>query len=189
MGFLRSVITVVVITLFLSALNPGVYAQEEKKFLVKFAVINMEKIRRRADSVQDINAQIKTYRTAFQVDVKKEEDELRAANEELTRQRTILSAEAFAEKRREFEKNLAAVQRSVQKRKQDLDKAKTEALVKVREALHKIVLEYSNERGLTLIFRKNQTVLVAKPLEITDEIMGRLNKALPKIKVAQPGQP
>jgi hypothetical protein len=32
-------------------------------------------------------------------------------------------------------------------------------------------------------------VLVAKPLEITDEIMARLNKALPKIKVAQPGQP
>lgn len=139
--------------------------------------------------MKDINVQIKNFRNAFQADVKKEEDELRAANEELARQRAILSTEAFAEERRKFEQRLGAVQRSVQKRKQDLDKAQTVALIKVREVLHKIVLELANEQGLTLIFRKNQTVLVAKPLEITDEIMARLNKALPAIKVEKPGQP
>jgi outer membrane protein len=189
MGFMRAAVAVVIFTFGVSILVPDVSAQEAKKVLVKFAVINMEKIRRKAAAVQDINAQIKVYRSAFQADVKKEEEELREANEELSRQRAILSTEAFTEERRKFEQKVAAVQRSVQKRKQELDKIQTGSLVKVREALHKIVLEYSNEESLTLIFRKNQMVLVAKPLEITDEIMARLNKALPKIKVAQPGQP
>lgn len=189
MNYLRLIASAVIVILGLSIVGPGALAQEPTKVLIKFAVINMEKIRREASAVTDINTQIKNFRIAFQADVKKEEDELRAANEELARQRAILSTEAFAEERRKFEQRLAAVQRSVQKRKQELDQAQTGALIKVREALHKIVLEFANEEGLTLIFRKNQTVLVAKPLEITDEIMMRLNKALPAVKVEKPGQP
>jgi outer membrane protein len=189
MIFLRFMMSAAVVILGLSFVSHSALAQEPTKILVKFAVINMEKIRREASAVTDINEQIKNFRIAFQADVKKEEDELRAANEELARQRAILSTEAFAEERRKFEQRLAAVQRSVQKRKQELDKAQTGALIKVRETLHKIVLELANEESLTLIFRKNQTVLVAKPLEITDEVMARLNKALPTVKVEKPGQP
>ena len=38
------------------------------------------------------------------------------------------------------------------------------------------------------IFRKKVTVLVAKPLEITKEVLLLLDKKLPKVKVAEPGR-
>lgn len=163
-------------------------AQEPTKIFVKIAVIDMQRIRRTAAVVKDIGIQIKAYRTAFQTDVRKEEKELRTANQELARQRTILAPEAFAAERRKFEEKLAAVQRSVQQRKQELDKVQGGVLQTVREALHGIILNFANENGLTLIFAKKQTILVAKPLEITDEILARLDKKLPQLKVAAPGQ-
>ena len=49
--------------------------------------------------------------------------ELRANDQELVRQRSVLSAEAFSLKRREFEAKVAQVQREVQDRKRELDKA------------------------------------------------------------------
>ena len=188
MGFLRAVFLTVCALLASAPLAPPVLGQEQKKIFVKIAVIDMDSIRQNAAVVKDIDAQIKKYRTAFQAEVKKEEEELRNARQELARQRTILSPDAFAEERRKFEQNLVSVQRSMQRRKLELDKVQAQALLKVRKILNEVVVKVANENEITLIFRKKQTVLVAKPLEITQQVLTLLDEKLPSVKVAKPGQ-
>ncbi len=166
---------------------PAAAADEGEKIIVKIAVLDVDTIRRDASAAKDIRDQINKYRTSFQTAIQKEEEELRNANQELARQRTILSPEAFAAERKKFEDRLAEVQRLVQQRKDDLEKSFNDAMRAVNDALNEIVVELANQESLTLIIRRDQTVLVAKALEITPVVLDRLNKKLPKVKVADPG--
>jgi Skp family chaperone for outer membrane proteins len=80
------------------------------------------------------------------------------------------------------------VQRKVQQRKQNLDKALNDAMFEVQKSLNKIVVDLAKEHSLTLVLRKEQTVLVAKPLNITEVVLQRLDQVVPTIKVVEPGK-
>lgn len=161
---------------------------QEQTIPLKIAIIDVDAIQRNAVAVKEIRSQIGKYRSAFQADIQKEETELRNANQELARQRTILSPEAFAEERRKFEQRLITVQQKVQLRKQELEKAQIGAMRQVQAALNEIITGIAKERKLTLILRENQVVLSATALKITDEVLARLDQKLPSISVPEPGK-
>jgi len=150
---------------------------------IKIAIIDIDAIRLHAAVVKDIRSQIVKFRKLYQATIQKEEEELRNANQELARKRAILTPEAYAQERRKFEQRLANVQRLLQTRKQDLDKAQGDAMSKVEGILNGIVLEMAKEKGLDLILRKNQTVLGAKSLHITKEVLDILDKKLPSLEL------
>ena len=163
------------------------FAQEANK-TIKIGVIDINMIIRDASAFKAIREQIGNYRKVFQAEIQKEEEALRSANEELTRQRTLLSAEAFAEKRRDFEKRVAGVQRLVQQRKQNLDRAQGAAMEKIQKSLQEIVTAFALEQDLSLVLRKDQTILTSKALLITKVVLDRLNSSMPTIKVEPPAQ-
>jgi Skp family chaperone for outer membrane proteins len=155
---------------------------------VKIAVIDINLIIRDALAFKVIREQIGKYRKVFQAEIQKEEEALRNANQELARQRTLLSTEAFAEKRRSFEKRVAQVQRLVQQRKQNLDRSQGAAMEEIQKSLNKIISEVAVELDISLIMRKDQTILANKLLRITKVVLDRLNVAMPTIKVAVPAK-
>jgi len=167
-------------------------AQEKKAESVKkpsyvnVAIIDINEIRRKAKVVQNIRNQINKYRKIFQDEIKKEEEKLRKANQELSRQRAILSPEAFAEERRKFEQRLVEVQRKVQERRQSLDRAFNTSMRAVENKLSIIVTGIAKVKKLSLIIRRDQTVLASEALSITNEALAVLNKKMPTYKVADP---
>ncbi len=192
MGLRPSAISILCALVSLASLTGPAAAQKPEAdkdviTLLNMAVIDTEVIRRNSRAFKDIRAQIAKYRKAIQADIQKEEEALRSANEELARKRAILAPETFAEERRQFEERLVQVQRTVQKRKKDLERVAAAAVRKVEAVLNKIIDEVANEQSLGLILRKNQTVLVATELDITPHVLKRLNTALPSLKVSDPG--
>ncbi len=163
-------------------------AAQEGPLLLRPAVIDLDLIRREAAVAKDVRAQIGKYHEAFLAENKKDEEALRVAGQELSRKRTILAPDAFAEERRKFEQYLEEVQRAVQKRKRDLDRVQEETMRKFGAVLTKVIAELAQERKLTLILRKDQTFLVAKKLNITADVLKRLDKKLPTLKVPPPGK-
>lgn len=163
------------------------FAQEANKS-IKIGVIDINMIIRDASAFKAIREQIGNYRKVFQAEIQKEEEALRGANEELTRQRTLLSAEAFAEKRRDFEKRVAGVQRLVQQRKQNLNRAQGAAMEKIQKSLQDVVTAFATEQDISLVVRKDQTILTSKSLLITKVVLDRLNSVMPTIKVEPPVQ-
>jgi Skp family chaperone for outer membrane proteins len=153
---------------------------------IKIGVIDINMIIRDALAFNSIREQIGKYREVFQEEIQKEEEALRSANQELTRQRNLLSAEAFAGKRRDFEKRVTEVQRLVQQRKQNLDRAQGAAMKKIQKSLQDIITAFALEQDVSLILRKDQTVLASNTLFITKVVLDRLNSALPTIKVVSP---
>lgn len=153
---------------------------------LRIGVIDIEQIRRDATAVKDARDQIATFHNAVQAEIQKEENELREANQELARQRTLLAPEAFTEERRKFEARLVEVQRKVQERRQELDDIQNDVMRRMNEAMAEIVVEIAQEQGFGLILRLDQSVFAAQPLLITQPVLDRLNKKLPSIKIAEP---
>lgn len=163
------------------AVGPSAIAQEIPP--ARVAVLDYQRLLRDSSSAVDIKAQIARQRQIYQSEITKQEQELRDADQELARQRTILAPEAFAQKRREFEERVAGIQRSVQARKRDLDQAYDFGIKQVQQALVGIITELAEERGFNLILSRQQIVYADKALNISDEVLVRLNDRLPKVTV------
>lgn len=190
---MKSIIsTMILAAVFLGISIPAPAVAQEKDdpptpTEMQIAIIDLDTIRRESTAMQQIREQIKKFRSVFQEEIQKEEEELRAANQELARQRTILSPDAFAEERKKFEDRLSQVQRSVQKRKTELDKSQQEAMNEVQKTLNQVVANVAAEKSIALVLRRDQIVLSATSLEITEEVLRRLNERLPKVTVPEPG--
>src|SRR3546814_3315299 len=72
-------------------------------------VIDTNRIMTEAKAMKNIRDQIERIRGAFQNEIKKEEDELRAADQDMAGQRQLLSPEAFNQRRQELQQRAAAL--------------------------------------------------------------------------------
>ena len=98
---------------------------------------------------------------------------------------TTLNPESYADKRRDFESQVAEVQRKVQERGRQLDQAKAAALNQVREAMIDVARELAEQRGFNLLLPSSGLVLFSPQIDLTDEILTRLDQKLPNIKVPE----
>jgi len=158
------------------------YAQQN------IAVVDIQRIMRESNATKSITDQIEKQRTTYQQEITKQENDLRNAEQELNKQRTIISPEAFAERRRAFEQRVGNLQRDVQNRKRELDKSLNGATITVQNALRDIIGALVTERKYTLILIKSQTAYNAPEMEVTEEVLKRLNAKLPSVKVPPPGK-
>ena len=164
----------------LIAVSAPAYAQQN------VGVVDTQRIMRDSSATKSIGDQIAKMRTTYQQDITKQENELRTAEQELNRQRTIISPEAFAERRRAFEQRVGNLQRDVENRKRELDKSVQVAMGSVQKELNTIIGALVEERKLTLVLPKSQTIYHSPQMEVTDEVMKRLNSKLATVKVPPP---
>ena len=170
----------VVVAVAMAVLAAGAGAQEIPT--ARIAVLDYQRLLRDSSSAVDIKAQIARQRQIYQSDITKQEQELRDADQELARQRTILAPEAFAQKRRQFEERVAGIQQSVQARKRDLDRAYDFGIKQVQQALVGIITELAEERGFNLILSRQQIVYADKALDISDEVIGQFEERVAGIQ-------
>lgn len=154
---------------------------------LKVAILDVERVRRSALAVKAIHSQLGVHIDSYRSETQKEEQEIRSAQDELARKRTVLSPEAYAEERRKLEEQLIGAQNRVQERRQALERVNADAMQQVQAVLETIVGEIAAEQQLTLILRKDQVVFLSPDLEITDQVLQRLDKALPTVPVSSPG--
>lgn len=145
------------------------------------AVLDVQKVLRESVAVKALTGTMEERRTRYQAELRKTEEELRNAHQELARQRAILSAEVFADKRKQLEEQVAALQRAAQERKRGLDQAFGKGMAQVQRELAEIAGEIAEERGLDLILSKAAVVIVKSKLDITDDALARLNARLPEV--------
>lgn len=147
-----------------------------------FAIIDVQKVLRDSTAVRALSEAVKKRREKAQADLREKESALRTADQELARQRTILSAEAFGQKRKELEQQVATLQREANQLRRDFDRDFANGIQQVQKELALVAREMAKERGLDLILSKATVVIVKPEFELTDEALKRLNARLPKIK-------
>jgi Skp family chaperone for outer membrane proteins len=152
------------------------------------AVIDYQRILTEAAAARSIREQIEVRRKAYQEEIGKEEQRLHEADKEFARQRSLLTPEAFAEKRRDFEREVAEVQRMVQERRRELDSASAVALKEVQDALIEVVTSIAEERGFNLVLPSSEVLFFARRIDLTGEVLTKLNDRLPDVQVPRTTQ-
>lgn len=172
------------VALSLSTITPSATSAQELPPAVA-AVIDYQRILRDAKAAQSIRAQIEGRRKRYQDQIAKEEQRLHEADKELGRQRSVLSAEAFASKREEFESDVADVQRMVQDRRRQLDDVSAEAFAIVRDNLIEVVGTLSDSRGFNLVLPSSEVLLFSPQVDLTEEVLQLLDERLPDLRVPE----
>jgi Skp family chaperone for outer membrane proteins len=164
--------------------GPGL-AQETALPPATAAVIDYQRVMREAKAAQSIRNQVEARRVRYQEEIAAEEARLLEADRELARQRSILETEAFNERRKAFEEEVAQVQRFVQERRQQLDDVSAMALGEVREAVIQVVGQLADERGFNLVLPSAGVLLFSPQIDITDQVLDRLDTQLPDVRVPE----
>jgi Skp family chaperone for outer membrane proteins len=150
------------------------------------AVIDIQTLQRDSLAAKDIVVQLEKYRSSFQAEITKEEDALRNQEQELGRQRTILTPDAFAERQRQFQQKVADVQRKVQERTRQLERSHAQARNDLGRAIQQIVLQMSQTRQFNMALDKAFVPFTHSGLDITDIVLDELNRKQPKVAVPAP---
>ena len=182
---IRIVLAILIVAPMAAAVVPVVPAQATE---LRIAVLDIERVRRNAPAVKTIHTQLGTYLDVYRTETQKEEQEIRTAQEELARKRLIVTPEVYADERRKLEEQLIRAQGRVQERRQSLERVNAEAMQQVQDVLSRIVGDVATEQQLTLILRKDQVVFMTPDLEITDQVLQRLDKQLPSVNIGDPGR-
>ena len=165
----------------LSGGAPAVKAQELAPAVI--GIVEVQAIMREATAAKSLQEQIEARRAQYQIEISAEEERLRGVEQELARQRSILSPEAYAKRRRDFEGDVAAVQRIVVDRRRELDQAYAGGVRILQIEVTKIIEEIATKKGITLVLPQAQTLYVDKELRISREVLKLLDERLPDVKL------
>lgn len=167
-------------------------AEEKKKPAdvdLVILVVDVPAILSRSKAAKDIKQQLEDQRKEYQEQIAKREEELKGAQQEIEKQRTILSPEAFEQKQKEFRQQLAEVQKGVQQRKAALESAFTSSMNDLRKNVVAVVAKIAKEDSATLVLSNQQVVLVDTALDITDRVLKDLDEKMPSAKITVPELP
>jgi len=180
MARLFAKIFAVMIIVFAVAHSSGrVWAQDWKPVVV--GVVAVQAVMKRALATRSIQDQIELRRNSYQTEISNEETRLRQLEVELTRQQSVLAPDAFAQRRQEFEKQVAAVQRSVQERRRGLEKAYADGVRKLQLELTRIIGAIAQERGIDIVVPRSQILFAVDELSLSDEALKRLDASMPEL--------
>jgi Skp family chaperone for outer membrane proteins len=139
---------------------------------------------------KNIRQQFDTQRQAFSKEISTAEGNLRSQQQEIERQRSILSPDAFAAKAREFDQKVADMRRNWEQKRGTLQYSLDVAFDQIERNMLEIVSQIALERKANLVLQKQHVVLVDKAYDITQETITRLDQKLPTLafNLVQPPQ-
>ena len=146
-------------------------------------VVDVQSLLQNSKSAKMVRQQIEQKRGEYAKEISHQEEVLRQERDTLQRQQASLSAEAINQKGREFQQKVNDLDRSVQGKRQALERSNADALEKIQEAMLKIITEISKERKANLVFQRSELVLFDQGFDVTDEVLQKLDEQLPTLTV------
>ena len=161
--------------------STGALAQESGS---RVAIVEMNRILSEASALRSIQAQGEAQRRTYAEDAEAETRRLQQVQEEIKRQETLLSSEALAKRMEGFRNEVRAADRMTQERSRILRRAVRRGEDAFRVTLLKLIEEVANERGLDVVIPVNMSLYAAPDVNITDEIISRINDEAPQITLS-----
>lgn len=156
-------------------------ALEEKTSSV--AILDVEEVIKNSSVMKDIQKKVSNKQKEFQKEIDKRQALLQEEDKKLTSKKNILSKEAFEKEQGIFEKKVADLKDFLDKRQNSLKKASLDAMGKVQERVKDIVSDISKERNFNLILPASQTVFYTTEIDISADVLRRLNEKIVKVDV------
>ena len=173
-------------------LSKSVFSQESNttsndvvsiKDSVKIAVIDMQKILNESVAYQGVVEQFENIRRKHRNKMTKLEDEIRDSENNLFKQKNIISKESYAEKVQELSKRINEIKAQKNNDVKKFEVSFEKATNKIQKALIDVLSSIASNMNLDLVMAKSQVLLVGNNIDLTDIAVKELNKVLPKVKL------
>ena len=156
---------------------------ETQSRTIKLGVVDLNEITRKSLMSKDIARQIDSKRRGFRNEIRNEEEKLRLDNDELQKQRVLLSPQALQEKFRALQQRQTALQRKVQQRNQEFIRLRSFATREFEKERARAVMDVTKKHNFTLVIRRREVVVRADFLDITSLVLETLNKRKTKFNI------
>ena len=183
--------------LILSFPTLNVFSQEntnsdEKKKIIseytKVGVVDMRKILNESTAYQGVVEQFEDIRRKQRNRMTKKEDELRDEENNLFKQKNIISKEAYSKKLKDLTNKVNLLKKKTNEEIKKYEITFEKATMKIQSSLVDVLAKIANDKQLDLVLAKDQVLLVGKDIDLTEESIGKLNEILPKLKFDAPTQ-
>ena len=142
----------------------------------RIGLIDLDGVLRASKGTARVRELLDNQRLLFQQEFSEREAVLQKRERELTLQRELLSEDAFAEKLSQFEADVATIQKEIQYRREAIDIAFQDSQSNLRRIALEIVTEVAGEKRLDLVLIKDSVLIFRPTLNISDEVLQRLDE-------------
>ncbi len=150
------------------------------------AIVDIQFILHESTAGKAVQKGLESQGEIFHREIAAEEDKLRQGQQDLERQHASLTEEAFTKKRRDFEKQVADYQRDLQARQKALQQGEAEAQRTILGAINEVLGGLAHEKSIDLVLARPAVFYADPELDVTQEVLGRLNRKLPTVTVNIP---
>ncbi len=162
-------------------------ADEAKLSPAVIAIVDMQKLQDESTAYKGLVKQRDKYVAELKAEVSKEETSLRKMEQDINKERSILTQEELNKKIETFRTKMMEFQQKVQAKQEAIYKSFMEAGLKIQnEALNPAVAEIAEKKGANMITGSSQMMQFAPEFDITEEVIKLMNKKLPKVTMAKP---
>jgi len=150
--------------------------------VAKIGVIDLQKVLETSAAGKSIQAQLKTQKDKMESDLKQKGTEIENLSKRLERESMVMGKEMREEKEREQRIKINDF-KAIQKRyRSDLQKLEVELMNQLQKDIKEIVDEVGKKEGYLLIINKYTVLYSPGPIDITDDLIKRLNAQTAKRK-------
>lgn len=160
------------------AVAGSAHAQEagDEMIVRRIGLIDLEGVLRASKGTAKVRDLLDNQRKLFQQEFAEREADLQKTERELMTQRELLSEDAFAERLSQFEADVATIQKEIQYRREAIDVAFQDSQANLRRIALEIVTEVAGEKRLDLVLIKDSALIFLPTLNISDEVLRRLDE-------------
>jgi len=142
----------------------------------KFAYVDLSKIFADYNKTKDYDKVLEKKEGVYETERTKKTDELKQMQEKLQ----LLSEAEKEAKTKELQEKFKSLQEFDRQQQTDLRKEQDEKMREILKDIEETVRKYAEKEGYTLVFNDRVLVYQTKSMDITDKIIGMLNKAYKK---------
>ena len=164
------------IVLLLFFINPVISEQ-------KIAIINMDKVISTSKSGISILKQLNDLKNKNSKFLKEEEKKFKEKEVKLISQKNILSKTDFKNKVDELKSEITNYNTNRNKMIEDFNKLKVDNTNNLLRLINPILIDFSNDKEISIILQKKDLVVAKTELDITDEIIKIINTEVKEFKI------
>lgn len=150
---------------------------------VTIAVVDVQRVMNDAEAAKDILSQVKVRREKMEKDIKDIEDILKKDEQDLIKKRDSGQKEAFEKDRKAFEKKVMDARAKAQKIRVTAEQSFNKAVQTLKENMLQVISDMAAEKKYQLVITKQNVIIGDKSLEVTDDVLSRLNGKIKSIEV------
>lgn len=172
----------VIVSLLMLLVSPAIAAEEKAAPATgvagfsNIAVLDLEMVVQKSEAGKGVQAAIKKREESLRKEAEGYKKTLREKEQKLIADRKGgQDDKAFSEAKKGFEAELKKSQKALLEKNLTLEKSKMQALADIQRSIAEITADIADERKLQIVVDRKFVVIAEQKLDITEEVLKRLN--------------